>query len=369
MPVKANFQGFVGEELTVDRVSEFLDSLNGEDIEINLYTPGGMVYEGIEIYNRIKMYKGKKTVIVGGMVASIGMYILAAFDEIQAQDSSAIYLHNVQSIVIGDYKAMRKEADDIERLNRHVAEVWARRSGKSVEQIIEYMENETWFYGSEILNNGFADKLIETGNNESRENALPVIQAKFKNENEQFRKRVAHFNNVDNDPQLGISKNNGETIMDKQELLKKLNVLRQNGDITLSEIAESLGLSDQLITPEAKNALEIVNKMNKAGVKDIEKEFKTLTDRANKADDMRRENELLKTYGPRKFDDGTVNVVREYAEQLYKGDVTLDQINESEIMKRLKAQNADYTSPANTIEVVEGKGKKQESGDTEIVKY
>lgn len=178
------FQGYVGDEqFTPANVTEQLESAYGDEITVNLYTPGGLIYDGIEIYNRISAYPGKKTCILGGLVASIGTYISSAFDVVQAQDSTVFFMHNASSIIAGDSEDMRKESEELGRLNRHLAERLAAKSGKGVQEILTMMNEETYLYGKEIVDAGFADELIEVGadpmNEVEARKRMVAAEAKF----------------------------------------------------------------------------------------------------------------------------------------------------------------------------------------------
>ena len=71
------------------------------------------MYEGVAIYDLFANYSGGKTLIMGGLVASIGSYIATAFDKVIAQDISIYMIHNVSTCVCGDYLELRKEADHL----------------------------------------------------------------------------------------------------------------------------------------------------------------------------------------------------------------------------------------------------------------
>ena len=52
--------GYIGYDLTSTMVKQWLDEANGEEVEIHLNTQGGIVTEGIAIYDLIDKYTGKK---------------------------------------------------------------------------------------------------------------------------------------------------------------------------------------------------------------------------------------------------------------------------------------------------------------------
>lgn len=369
MPKRIRLNGFVGGELTPESVSEVFDSLDSEDIVVDLNTKGGDIYAGLEIFNRIRQYPGKKTVILGGVVASAGSYISMAFDKIVAQDISSFMIHNAQGFMFGDGDAMAKEAEELKKIDKHIANIYAKKTGKTEKEILNMMKNETWLYGQEIVDSGFAEEYTETG--DEPQNKLE-IQRTAQTERE-FLQRVAYAkfkpeNNAGNGVEIITSE---EKLMDKitkEELLARLNVLKENGEISLPQIAESLGLESQVMTPEARNALDVVARINKTGVKDIEKEFARLQKVEADGKAAVRENELTTAFGPEKFKDGRENEARRYADQRYNGDIGIDDIKKDPIMVSLMAQRADYSSPQNKIGVVTGDSPTDSDGPV-VVNY
>lgn len=356
---RLRLEGYVGEDITPQSVSEMLDGLSGEDIIVDLYTTGGIIWEGTEIHNRIAEYSGKKTVIMGGLVASIGAYIAAAFDTIQAKDLSAFFMHNAQSIAIGDSRTMKKEAEELERLNERIAEVWSKRNGRPVEEIKEIMANETWYYGQEIVDAGFADELIETGRSENRENAIITAEHKVNKAKAQYMQRVAMAKPADL-PDGGEANNTEERTMDKKEVL---NFLKANGEITLREIAQSMGKENMIVTDAHTAAVETVEKLNGLlGAEDLLKETERLKVRENAAT-------LLEHFGPEKSEDGRENTVRLYANEQAKNGVKIEDIKNSAVYKALKASSADFRSDQNTVVVEDNNNPKPTEGDSETLDY
>jgi len=371
--IRFQLEGFVGDEITPVGVSEKLTEAAGDDITVDLYTVGGQIYDGIEVYNRIANYPGKKTAVLGGLVASIGTYISTAFDTIQAQSSTVFMVHNAGSMMIGDADAMEKEAKELRKLNNHIAERLAERSGKKKKDILDMMDAETYLYGQEIVDQGFADELLENKNavaldKDACKRLIASAKEEHKNRIAAKNKKPEEKGNDTVNDGIRIITNKEIQTMDKKELLQRIDVLRQNGDITLLEIAKSMGLENQIVTEETRQAVETVNRFNEAGIKDIEAEMKRLQEKAEKAEKAERENTLLENFGPRKNKDGSVNVVRDYAEKVYNSETSIEDIKNDEIMKRLQAQNADYTSEANRLGVVEEQQKQKNDGP-KTVKY
>jgi len=147
------------------QVKSQLENMSG-DITVEINSPGGSVYEGIAIFNALKSYdKGSVTTIITGQAASMASYIALAGDTIKAYDNAVYMIHNASVCLCGDFNYLRKRADVLEGLSSIIKNAYISKTEKSSEDLQKMMDDETYFFGSEILENGFVDELIETSNN------------------------------------------------------------------------------------------------------------------------------------------------------------------------------------------------------------
>lgn len=148
-----------------------LDEANG-DIEIHISSPGGVIFEGVSIFNAIKAYnKGNVTTVITSIAASMASVIALAGDTVKAYDNSVYMIHNAMMGAIGDATYFRKKADHLESLTNMLAKNYIAKSGKSEEEIKKLLDDETYFYGSEILEAGFVDEIISTETDGDSESA------------------------------------------------------------------------------------------------------------------------------------------------------------------------------------------------------
>lgn len=70
-------------------------------------------------------------------------------------------IHNAWTYTGGGAEDLRKTADELERLNGQIADIYAARTGKEKDEIAAMMSAETWMSGKEAKEAGFADELIE----------------------------------------------------------------------------------------------------------------------------------------------------------------------------------------------------------------
>lgn len=147
---------------TAKRMGAVLRSIGARDVTLNINSPGGDVFEGLAIYNLLRAHSGKVTVNVIGLAASAGSFIAMAGDQINIAKAGFLMIHNAWLIAAGDKQALREVADWLEPFDTALAEIYAYRTGKDVEEIAAMMDKETWMSGSDALASGFADDLLES---------------------------------------------------------------------------------------------------------------------------------------------------------------------------------------------------------------
>lgn len=197
----AQYSG-VSEEVSARWVREQLAAFpDGEtELRIVIDSPGGDVFEGITIFNQIRDFVRshpdvRVTTYVQGIAASMASVIaLAAWfadperATVQVEDNSVFMLHNAWDIACGNRHDLREAADFLEQVDAVLRGVYVRRTGRGDDEIGKMMDAETWLWGKEIADMGFADEVVDmemfrTGHEglagEGRENAMLSARAKF----------------------------------------------------------------------------------------------------------------------------------------------------------------------------------------------
>ncbi len=184
--------GVVGWDVLATDVRSELDAAKGEDIDLIINSPGGSVYEGLAIYNAIRDYRrdgGKVCARVVGVAASMATYIPMAADSVSVEDNAVWMIHNPWNIAIGDYNDMRKEAEILESMAALLAGAYVRKTGKKKAEIQEMMDGETFLFGQEILDSGFANEIEPAGDGaESKEEARIRAMASMENMKSKMRR-------------------------------------------------------------------------------------------------------------------------------------------------------------------------------------
>ncbi|EPP4745353.1 ClpP-like prohead protease/major capsid protein fusion protein [Escherichia coli] len=122
--------------VTAKQFAEDLKALGDvSHINLRIHSPGGDVFEGIAIYNLLRNHPADITVYIDGVAASMASVVAMAGD-------------------------MRDYADLLDKVETVLIPAYARKTGKSAQEITAMLEDETWMDGKECLKHGFADELL-----------------------------------------------------------------------------------------------------------------------------------------------------------------------------------------------------------------
>lgn len=149
--------GWGADCVTATMVKASLKAAGSAPVRVVLNSPGGDAFEGIAIYNLLRAHAGDVTVNVIGLAASAASIIAMAGDKIEMGEGAMLMIHSSWGLVVGNRTDMLEFAEMLDKIDTSVAELYARRSGKSVAEVYGLMEKETWLTADEAVENGFAD--------------------------------------------------------------------------------------------------------------------------------------------------------------------------------------------------------------------
>lgn len=154
------------------------------DVEtINLYvnSPGGSVFEGIAIHNMLKRHPARVIAHVDALAASIASVIIMAADEIRMPGNSMLMIHNAWTFAIGNANELRKQADDLDRINESSIQSYLAKAGDKLDEdkLREMMDAETWLSADEAYQYGLCD--VVEADNQMAASISEDLFAKYKN--------------------------------------------------------------------------------------------------------------------------------------------------------------------------------------------
>lgn len=152
--------GWYDEGITAETITNTIAELDVETINVRINSGGGLVFEGLAIYQAFARHDAKIVVHIDGIAASIASIIAMAGDEIRISEGANLMIHKPWSGVWGDAVAMRKEADVLDQLEKGLINIYEARTGAKRSDIESWVGAETWFLGQEAVDAGFADVIV-----------------------------------------------------------------------------------------------------------------------------------------------------------------------------------------------------------------
>lgn len=174
--------GEIGWEVTAESFRRALASASG-DIRLRIHSPGGAVTDGIDIANAIRAHRragNSVTAYVSGICMSMAAYIASVCDAVEVEDNAVYMIHNPRMFAIGDYRDMAKANEILSGLARVLAGAYAERTERTLNAIRAEMDAETWLFGSEIVDAGYADSIVPAGDGEEeRADAVAIARTRW----------------------------------------------------------------------------------------------------------------------------------------------------------------------------------------------
>lgn len=136
-----------------------LATLDVNEIQLRVNSPGGSVYDGVAIMNALKRHKANVVASVDGIAASAASFIIMAADEIQMGPGAEVMIHDAWAYTMGNADELTDEAAHLDRISNSIASLYASRAGGTTEQWRDAMKAESWYSATEAVAAGLADSV------------------------------------------------------------------------------------------------------------------------------------------------------------------------------------------------------------------
>ena len=140
----------------------YLDSLNNDDINIYINSPGGSVTAGMAIYDTMNFIKCDVSTVCIGMAASMGAFLLAggAKGKRYALPNAEIMIHQPLGGAQGQATEIEIAARHILRTKEKLNRILAENTGKDIEIIAADTERDNYMTAEEACAYGLIDGVI-----------------------------------------------------------------------------------------------------------------------------------------------------------------------------------------------------------------
>lgn len=148
--------------ISAKEVAQAIAGLKSTDtLHLRINSPGGDVFEARAIVAAIGQHAGKTVAHIDGLAASAATTIASAADEVEIIDGGFYMVHNAWTFALGNKHDLRETAGLLDKVDNAIVADYAKRTGASAEQIVAWMDAETWFTAQEAVDNKFADRMAE----------------------------------------------------------------------------------------------------------------------------------------------------------------------------------------------------------------
>lgn len=162
--------GIVGDEwpydeyakpLTLARVDAALRSIGDKRVTVYINSPGGSMFEGISIMNRLNQHKAGVTIKVLGLAGSAASVIAMAGDRREIGKTAFLFLHNCWSLQAGNRHEFRQLADTLEEFDYAMRDLYAEASGQDTVVAEGWMNADSYFSGKSAVDLGLMTGLLD----------------------------------------------------------------------------------------------------------------------------------------------------------------------------------------------------------------
>lgn len=174
-----SISGVIGWDVTPKEIRDALDEAAGGPVTAEFSSGGGFIGAGLEIANLFRDYSGETTAVLTGYAMSMSSYIPMFFDNVKAHDNAVLMIHNAGGVAWGDHNEILKYGNLLKGFSGMLAKAYVKKTGTPVDEIASMMDEETFFFGEEILEAGFVDEIITTDQETEKEEASAIATQAF----------------------------------------------------------------------------------------------------------------------------------------------------------------------------------------------
>lgn len=155
--------------ISAEAFAKEIAALDVKTLNVRLNSPGGLVFDGVAIYNALARHSATVVIHIEGIAASIASVIAMAGDDIRITEGSRFMIHDPWSIVMGSASDMRAEADVLDGLKSDLIDIYEARTEQTRDDLTAWMTAETWLSAREAVDKGFADSMTPAKKKEKKD--------------------------------------------------------------------------------------------------------------------------------------------------------------------------------------------------------
>lgn len=146
--------------------SEFIKELvtiDADVINLHIDSPGGSITDGIAIYNALRAHPAQVDVYIDGFAGSIASIVILAGDNIYIPENASVFTHlpMMGFMEMPNREDLQEAQDVLGRFETVLANIYSKHTGQDTETVTRWMTEDTWFFGQEAVDAGFATEVVD----------------------------------------------------------------------------------------------------------------------------------------------------------------------------------------------------------------
>ena len=140
----------------------YLDSLNNDDIELYINSPGGSITSGMAIYDTMNFIKSDVSTTCIGIAASMGAFLLSCGTKNKRYSlpNAEVMIHQPLGGAQGQATEIDIAAKRIINLRNKLNKILSKNTGKTIKQIEKDTERDYYMNAEEAKEYGIIDKIL-----------------------------------------------------------------------------------------------------------------------------------------------------------------------------------------------------------------
>lgn len=252
--------------MMTSKVQEIIDKVNfykPAKIKCVIDSEGGEAQTGMSIYNFLKRCDAKVEVEIIGLAGSIASVIAMAANKgkLRIAKNAFMMIHKAEGVCYGTAEEIRKGADLVDLYTNQIVDIYAQRTGKSVNEINALIANgDYWMAGEDCVTQGFADETFNEVTN-NLQIAARLDTSVYKNMPAQIRAQLNAEPNTPEDSKTFFQTQFQEMKKFFTEIVNAIKGVKpEEGKTITNQIAEAVTVPFENLATEIETT--VTNKVN-----------------------------------------------------------------------------------------------------------
>ncbi|MCD8322384.1 MAG: Clp protease ClpP [Oscillospiraceae bacterium] len=153
------FYDYFEEESTCPAdVQQAIDTASGEELEVEINSPGGEIASGSEIYTMLRRCGNVRITVTGEACSAASIIAMAGHCEMSP--TSLMMVHRVSTRAEGNCNTMDKASEMLRAADEALSSAYCAKSGMSQDEALSMMDAETWITPQRALELKLIDGIL-----------------------------------------------------------------------------------------------------------------------------------------------------------------------------------------------------------------